>query len=99
MPRLRRNLDLFRDHRVVLRAGPFIVELIVEFEQFPYGTHTDQVDAATQFFDYIRSDDLPPISYPPPARAMGSNGSIRKARAQLYCNAGRPSGPYVFSRR
>jgi predicted phage terminase large subunit-like protein len=99
LSRLRRNLDLFRNHRVVLRAGSFNEDLIAEFEQFPYGAHDDQVDAATQFFDCIRSGDLPAISFPPPARAMGAHGSTRRAQTQLYWNAGRPSGPYVFSRR
>ncbi len=97
--RLRRNLDLFRGRQVVLRAAPFNAELFDEFEQFPYGAHSDQVDSATQFFDCIRSDDLPPISYPPPGRDMGSLGDIRKVRALLQFNAGRPLGPYVFSRR
>jgi len=99
LSRLRRNIHLFRNRQVVLRAGPFNADLIAEFEEFPYGAYSDQVDAATQFFDYIGSDDLPPISFPPPARPMGSHGSIRRARAQLYWNAGRPSAPYVFSRR
>jgi phage terminase large subunit-like protein len=98
LSRLRRHLDLFRNGQVVLGAGaPFNNELITEFEGFAYGIHDDQVDTATQFFDYIRSNDLPSIPRRPPTVAAVS--SVRKARENLYWNAGRPSGPYVFSRR
>ncbi len=98
LSRLRPHLDLFRKSRVVLRAGaPFLNELIGEFEQFPYGEHDDQVDTATQFFEWIRSNDLPPAT--PQPGVMGALGSIRKTHAMLYWNGGRPSGPYVFSRR
>jgi predicted phage terminase large subunit-like protein len=54
LTRLRRNLDLFRNRQVVLRAGlPFMDELFGEFEGFPYGVNDDQVDTATQFFDWV----------------------------------------------
>jgi predicted phage terminase large subunit-like protein len=97
LTRLRRNLDLFRNRQIVLRRDvPFMEELMIEFEQFPYGENDDQVDAATQFFDWIRSNDLPPIASPPVV--MGALGSARKARAMLYWNAGRPTR-YIFSRR
>jgi phage terminase large subunit-like protein len=97
LSRLRRHLDLFRQGRILVRAGaPFLNDLFAEFEQFPYGEHDDQVDAATQFFDWIRSNDLPSIQ--PQPSAMGARGSSRKARAMLYWNAGRPTS-YVFSRR
>ncbi len=100
LSRLRRNIDLFRNRQVVVRAGaPFISELFAEFEQFPYGVHDDQVDSSTQFFDCMRSGNLPPLSLPRPARDTGSLGDIRKAHVRLYWNAGRPLGPYVFSRR
>ena len=77
--------------------APFLNELFAEFEGFPYGEYDDQVDTATQFFEWIRSNDLPSLQRQP--SAMGGLGTIRKARAMLYWNAGRPSGPYVFSRR
>jgi predicted phage terminase large subunit-like protein len=95
--RLRRHLALFRNGQIVLRAGvPFIEELIAEFKAFPCGANDDQVDAATQFLDYIESNDPPP---PSKNRHTGSLGDPRRARATLYWNGGRPSGPYVFSRR
>lgn len=95
--RLRRHLDLFRNHQIVLHHGlPFMEELMVEFKSFPYGISDDLIDAATQFFDYMESNDLPPLSNRPVAGALGDP---RRARAMLYWNGGRPSGPYVFSRR
>ena len=96
LSRLRRNLDLFSNHQVVLRAAPFNTELIAEFEEFPFGTHDDQVDGATQFFDLMRSDDLPPIVFPPPARAMGALGSMRKERTQFAVQRGPTIGSVRF---
>jgi phage terminase large subunit-like protein len=96
--RLRRHIDLFQNGQIVLRAGaPFNDELIAECVGFPYGAHDDQVDSLTQFLEWIRSNDLPPI--PPRLPVMGALSSVRRAREKLYWNAGRPSGPYVFSRR
>ena len=69
---------------------------MVEFETFPYGVSDDLVDAATQFFDFVRSTDFSPISRPWPV--MGALGNVRQARAALHFNAGRPTR-YVFSRR
>jgi predicted phage terminase large subunit-like protein len=98
LSRLRRHLDLFRNGRIVLPMGaPFVVELITEFRAFPYGDYDDQVDAATQLFDYMESNDLS-LAGPNPS-SMGALGNARKARSMLSWNAGSPSGPYVFSRR
>jgi len=48
LARLRRHLDLFRQGRVLLRAGArFLNELFAEFEGFPYGEYDDQVDTVT----------------------------------------------------
>jgi hypothetical protein len=95
--RLRRHVDLFQNRKIVLRAdAPFLEVLLVEFESFPYGESDDQVDAATQFFDWIRSNDVTGIAHPRPV--MGALGNPRQARANLYWNAGRPTR-YVFSRR
>lgn len=97
LSRLRRHLDLFQNRQVALRGGaPFIEEFMAEFEKFPYGPNDDQVDTATQFFDWIRSNDLPSNAHPPPV--MGALGNVRRAREILYWNAGRPTR-YVFSRR
>ena len=63
--RLRRNIDLFRDRKIILRADAlYMGELMPEFEAFPYGLNDDQVDAATQFFDWIRSNPVTPITCP-----------------------------------
>jgi predicted phage terminase large subunit-like protein len=97
LARLRPHLDLFRRRRIVLRLDlPHMEELMVEFETFPYGVSDDLVDAATQFFDFVRSTDFSPISRPWPV--MGALGNVRQARAALHFNAGRPTR-YVFSRR
>ena len=97
LTRLRRHLDLFRNRQVILRGGvPFMEELMVEFENFPYGDHDDQVDTATQFFDWIRSNSISAIARPP--TVMGALGNARQTRESLYWNAGRPRS-YVFSRR
>jgi len=97
LTRLRRHLDLFRQCQIVLRLGlAGTEELMVEFETFPYGVSDDQVDTATQFFDWIRSTDRPVIANQHPA--MGVRGNVRQARALLDWNAGRPTR-YVFCRR
>jgi phage terminase large subunit-like protein len=97
LARLRRHLGLFHAGRVLVRAGlPCMEELMTEFETFPYGDDDDQVDAATQFFDWIESNDIP--SNASPQRCMGVIPSARQARADLHWNAGRPTR-YVFSRR
>jgi predicted phage terminase large subunit-like protein len=97
LSRLRRHLDLFRAGRVLVRTGlPCMEELMTEFETFPYGDDDDQVDAATQFFDWIELNDIP--AHAAPQRYMGAISRGRQARAALYCNAGRPTR-YVFSRR
>ena len=69
---------------------------MVEFENFPYGDSDDQVDAATQFFDWIRSNSVSAIARP--RTAMGALGNARHAREMLYWNAGRPRSS-IFSRR
>ncbi len=97
LTRLRRHLDLFRNHQVILRGGvPFMEVLMVEFENFPYGANDDQVDTATQFFDWIRSNSVPAIARP--QTVMGALGNARHARKMLYWSAGRPRS-CVFSRR
>jgi predicted phage terminase large subunit-like protein len=97
LTRFRRHLDLFRNGQVVLRAGaPFLNDFFDEHENFPYGDHDDQVDTEVQFFEWMSSNDLPPVRHLPPV--MGALGSVRQARANLYWNAGRPTR-YVFSRR
>jgi phage terminase large subunit-like protein len=98
LARLRRHLDLFKQRRVVLRAElPSIEDLIDEFVRFPYGDHDDFVDAATQFFDWKQSNDLPPVRHR--SKVVAVNGDARQIRKQLYRNGGRSLGPFVFSRR
>jgi predicted phage terminase large subunit-like protein len=96
LTRLRRHLDSFQNHKILLRAGlPFLEELIAEFEAFPYGANDDLVDAATQFLDWAESNDAPVVTRSLPV--MGALGNARRAREMLYWNAGRPRC-YVFSR-
>lgn len=68
---------------------------MTEFEKFLQGLNDDH--QADKFSERIRSNNVPVIVAP--QRAMGALGSARRARETLYWNAGRPSGPYVFSRR
>jgi phage terminase large subunit-like protein len=97
LARLRRHFDLFRQRRIVLRLGlAFMEEFLVEIERCPYGLSDDLVDSATQFFDFVRSHDLSSIMRKRPA--MRICGDVRKTRAALWLNAGRPTR-YVFSRR
>jgi len=52
--RLHRNIDTILGQRVRLWAnGDWRKEFIDEFVQFPHGHFTDQVDATTQFLDWI----------------------------------------------
>ena len=96
LTRLRRHLDLFQNRKIVLRdRAPFLEAFISEFEAFPYGESDDQVDAATQFFDWIGSNDVRGVIRPQPA--MGALGNPRQARAMLDLNAGRPNSLRVLS--
>ena len=58
--RLRRHYDKFLSGCIRVQSdAPFREILIGEFVAFPHGRHDDQVDAATQCFDYVgKCDDI-----------------------------------------
>lgn len=68
--RLRRHIDTILAHRVLVpNNAPWCDEYIAEFVAFPHGEFTDQVDATTQYLDYMASK--PRLIMPPP-RALGA---------------------------
>ena len=62
--RLRRNIDTIQGHRVLLPDNaPWRDDFVAEFVKFPHGDFTDQIDATTQFLDWIRTQ--PRLERPP----------------------------------
>jgi predicted phage terminase large subunit-like protein len=67
--RLHRHREAIRSGTVALpEAAPWVAEFIDEMVQFPYGRFDDQVDAMTQFLDWI--GEHPQLTKRPP-RALG----------------------------
>ena len=67
--RLHRHREAIRSGIVALPdAAPWVAEFIDEMVQFPYGRFNDQVDAMTQFLDWI--GEHPQLTKRPP-RALG----------------------------
>ena len=71
--RLRRHVDTILDHRILLpENAPWRDEFVAEFVEFPHGDFTDQVDATTQFLDWIPAH--PSLERPPqPGLCAGVN--------------------------
>jgi predicted phage terminase large subunit-like protein len=68
--RLLRHIDAIQSGRIKLPQGADWREAWdSEFEQFPHGSFDDQVDALTQYLDFMAQS---PTLSRPPARAMGS---------------------------
>jgi predicted phage terminase large subunit-like protein len=57
--RLRRNIDTILARKIVLpESAAWRAEFIAEFVAFPHGDFTDQVDATTQYLDWIGGNPL-----------------------------------------
>ena len=71
--RLRRNIDTILGHRILLpENAPWRDDFVAEFVKFPHGDFTDQIDATTQFLDWIRTH--PRLERPPqPGLCAGVN--------------------------
>jgi predicted phage terminase large subunit-like protein len=71
--RLRRHIDTILAHRIcVPNNAQWRNEYLAEFVAFPRGDFTDQVDATTQYLDYMAGE--PKLTMPPPlALAAGVN--------------------------
>jgi predicted phage terminase large subunit-like protein len=73
--RLREHMRTLRDRHVHLAEGKsWKKEFIAEFLAFPGGDFDDQVDATTQYLEWIKTN--PPLSLPAP-RAVGAGMSSR----------------------
>jgi predicted phage terminase large subunit-like protein len=74
--RLRKHRNTLRSGVVSLSKGaPWIGEFINEVALFPYGSFDDQVDAMTQFLDWI--SEYPDLKMRPPrAIAAGSSNGV-----------------------
>jgi predicted phage terminase large subunit-like protein len=74
--RLRDHLEVIRGGRIWLRAdGPWREEFVAEFIEFPAGEFDDQIDATTQYLDFIRSNPRLEI---PPQRAIAAIATYRR---------------------
>jgi hypothetical protein len=85
--RLREHIETIRSRGIHLPDdAPWSQEYMDEFVEFPSGRFTDQVDATTQFLDYVR---LHPIIRPPLDRTTGVHLSYRRNPwGPSYPNAG-----------
>jgi hypothetical protein len=74
--RLRRHIDTILAQKIVLpKYAAWRDEFVAEFVAFPHGVFTDQVDAATQYLDWIGVN--PRLERPPQpglGAAIGSDG-------------------------
>ena len=74
--RLRRHIDTILARKIVLpRNATWRDEFVAEFVAFPHGAFTDQVDATTQYLDWIGVN--PQLERPPQpglGAAIGSDG-------------------------
>jgi hypothetical protein len=62
--RLRRHIDTILGQQIVLpRNAAWRGEFVAEFVEFSHGGFTDQVDATTQYLDWIREN--PRLERPP----------------------------------
>jgi predicted phage terminase large subunit-like protein len=81
--RLRRNIDTILARKIVLpESAAWRDEFIAEFVAFPHGDFTDQVDATTQYLDWIGGN--PPLERPP---QPGLGAAIGFGGRQLSTNA------------
>ncbi len=96
--RLRKHASVIRARKIFLPPGaPWRDDYVQEFISFPNCKFTDQVDATTQFLEYVATD---PILREPPARAIfgaafGSNPQYHVARARNQ-SAKDPSAPGII---
>lgn len=90
--RLRKHASVIRCKKLLLVSNaPWRNEYIEEFVSFPNGRFTDQVDATTQFLEYMASN---PMLQTPPSRATISvaSGSQFNAPSRLSGFAKDPAG-------
>ena len=92
--RLRRHIDMILAQKIVLpEIATWRAEFIAEFVAFPHGEFTDQVDATTQYLDWIgRNPRLERPPQPELAAAIGFDGR------QLSANSLSPT-PRMRDRR
>jgi predicted phage terminase large subunit-like protein len=74
--RLRRHVESILGQRVILpKDARWRAEFVSEFVQFPYSDFTDQVDATTQYLDWISGHPkLEPLPQPALAACVNSAG-------------------------
>jgi hypothetical protein len=84
--RLRRHIDTILAQQIVLPGNAtWRDEFVAEFVAFPHGVFTDQVDATTQYLDWIGvNPQLERPSQPGLGAAIGSDGR------QLSANSSTP---------
>jgi predicted phage terminase large subunit-like protein len=77
--RLEAHLHLFAQGRVLVRANqPWTVPLVNEWAAFPNARHDDQVDAITQYLDFVGSrSPVKPV-------VLGAGGAAERAAAKLF---------------
>jgi predicted phage terminase large subunit-like protein len=97
--RLLRHISLIRSRRIhIPKSALWRDDYINEFVEFPSSKFDDQVDATTQYLDWISSNPIPEPA--PPlgiAVAVGSNGVLNPP---AKCNGTKlPRGVVVLGRR
>jgi predicted phage terminase large subunit-like protein len=79
--RLKRHIHIIRDRHIILPLGAEWVEgYLDEISEFPTGPFDDQVDATTQYLDFMAKN--PSLSMPP-ERGVGFASTY--SRGTLYC--------------
>ncbi len=82
--RLLARIDIIQGGHILLPASSLWLELyIAEFIEFPRGRHDDQVDATTQYLDFMAAN---PNLVLPPARVMGGLGFGRAPSVAQFPN-------------
>jgi predicted phage terminase large subunit-like protein len=97
--RLRRHYDKFLSGRIRLPfEAEFREKYIKEFIEFPHGRHDDQVDATTQFLDFIENhDDLDFSRTTRPGTIAAGYNSQYETGAVLGVGAQGPKAPGLIA--
>jgi predicted phage terminase large subunit-like protein len=82
--RLRKHIDTIVAKRISIpKDADWHAEFVAEFVKFPHGEFTDQVDATTQFLDWVA--EHPRLEKPPqPAVCYGVNSQGQPLTGTLY---------------
>jgi predicted phage terminase large subunit-like protein len=91
--RLEAHLHMFAVGRILARANePWTVPLVNEWAAFPNARHDDQVDAITQYLDFVASRPaVKPV-------LLGAGGAVERSAAKFFPAATRARGHAIRPR-